>query len=268
MVTAGASGAVGKPLITVASSSEHALVVALLQVLAGLAGTLVVASWSKTSESADFARVESLGTDPIINRSFGLTPVIVTALAESMVAGAPRAVAAAETDPEVPFPLVRDDVGSVVDAVTAMVLTSDPDAADGLCSVRGMGWSSTTLDLSLRGEPLEAVRSAARAAYAMADLGGEPPVADIVEVQSSSSLLGQRMADAVGVDRHDLPTTPGSAPHDNHAFVGGLATVAAVARRLSETRGAGMRRTPVGVAICGSGFYAQNAAVFVLQATS
>jgi hypothetical protein len=264
MVTAGASGAVGKPLLTVASSSEHALVAAYLQLLAGLATTVVVASWSKTSESADLARVDSLGTDPIFNRSFGLTPVVMTALAESMEAGAPRAEATAETDPQVPFPLVRDDIGAVTDAVTAMVVTSDLRDG-GLCSVRGVGWSSTTLDLALRGEPLEAVRSAASAAYAMAGTGHEPPDADIVEVQSSSSRLGRRMADAAGVDHRDPPDAPGGSPHDNAAFVGGLATVASVARQLSDIADADTRRNPLGVAVCGSGFHAQNATVFVLE---
>ena len=79
MVTAPPAGGYMKDLLAVASSAEHAFVLAYLRLAAGLGDTALVAGWSKCSE-APIPQVERLSLDPFYRRHVGMDGLVAAAL--------------------------------------------------------------------------------------------------------------------------------------------------------------------------------------------
>jgi acetyl-CoA acetyltransferase len=86
MVTSGPAGGYMKDLLNVASTGDHALVLAVLQILSGLAEAALVLSWSKCS-AAPIPQVERLSLDPFYGRHLGIDGLVSAALQASAYRG-------------------------------------------------------------------------------------------------------------------------------------------------------------------------------------
>ena len=203
MVTSGPAGGYMKDLQNVASSGEHALVLASLQILSDLFETALVLSWSKCSE-APISYVERLSLDPFYRRDLGINGLVDAALQASAYRlryGVPEAAAARvvvknrangarNPHAERRAPVTLDEV--LASPVVAWPLREleTPPLSDGACGLvlasaararalrrqtawlRGLGWASDTYWR----EPnaliaLSPLRAAAERAYAMARIG-------------------------------------------------------------------------------------------------
>lgn len=200
MVTSGPAGGYMKDIVNVASSGEHALVLAALQILAGLFETALVLSWSKCSE-APVGHVERLSLDPFYRRHLGVNGLVAAALQASAYRlryGLPEAAAArvvvknrangarnphAErrapvtadqvlASPVVAWPLRELETPPLSDGVCGLVLASAGRARAlrrPTAWLRGLGWASDTYwrePEALVAPP--SLRAAAARAYAMA----------------------------------------------------------------------------------------------------
>ncbi len=175
MVTSGSAGGYMKDLLTVASSGEHAFVLAWLRLLSGLCETSLVVSWSKCSE-VPIPLVERLSLDPFYRRHLGMDGLVAAALQASAYRlrfGVPEEAAArvvvknrangvrnphAErrqavtqdevlASPVVAWPLKALETPPLSDGVCALVLASAGRARALRRSrawVRGVGWASET----------------------------------------------------------------------------------------------------------------------------
>lgn len=214
MVTAGPAGGYMKDILNVASSGEHAFVLASLQILSGLFETALVLSWSKCSE-APIPYVERLSLDPFYRRHLGINGLVAAALqasayrlrhgvSEGAAAGVvakSRANGVRNPHAERRAPVTLDDV--LASPVVAWPLREleTPPLSDGVCGLvlasaerarslrrptawlRGLGWASETYwrePEALVG--LSALRAAAGRAYAMAGIGAPPGQIGVAEV--------------------------------------------------------------------------------------
>ena len=71
MVTAGATGSYFKDSINLSSASEHAFLLADMQIMSGAHDLTMVVSWSKTSESP-MDEVQRLSSEPYFTRPMGM----------------------------------------------------------------------------------------------------------------------------------------------------------------------------------------------------
>lgn len=218
MVTAGAAGGYMKDLITVASSGEHALLLAYLRLRSGLFETSLVIGWSKCSE-APIPLVERLSLDPFYGRHLGLDGLVAAALQASayrLSFGVSEKAAArvvvknrangvrnphaerrrAVTEDEVlasrlvAWPLKALETPPLSDGVCALVLAS-AERARALrrpaAWVRGIGWASETYwrePEALAASP--AFRAAAERAYAMAGISAPARQITVAEVYDAT----------------------------------------------------------------------------------
>lgn len=224
MVTAPAAGGYMKDLLAVASSAEHAFVLAYLRLAAGLGDTALVAGWSKCSE-APIPQVEQLSLDPFYRRHVGMDGLVAAALqagvyrdryrvpeeAAARVVVKNRAsgvrnphaerrhtVTAHEVlaSPMVAWPLKALETPPLSDGACALVLARGERAAAlrrPAARVRGVGWASETYWR----EPEDLVNSRALAAateraYRMAGITAprrEIGVAEVYDVTPYHELM-------------------------------------------------------------------------------
>lgn len=200
MVTSGPAGGYMKDLVNVASTGEHALILAYLQILSGLAEASLVISWSKCSE-APMTLVDRSSLDPFYRRHLGIDGLVASALQASTYRlhyDAPEITAArvvvknranavqnphaerrqAVSEEEVltsrlvAWPLKELEIPPLSDGVCALVLAG-ADRARALrrptAWLRGVGWASETYwrdpDALVKSPALTA---ATERAYAMA----------------------------------------------------------------------------------------------------
>ena len=224
MVTSGPAGGYMKDILNVASSGEHALVLATLQILSGLLETALVLSWSKCSE-APIAHVERLSLDPFYRRHLGINGLVAAALeasayrlrygvrevAAARVVVKNRAQGVRNPHAERRTPVTVDEV--LASPVVAWPLREleAPPLSDGVCGLvlanaarvrslgrpaawlRGLVWASDTYWR----EPealvaLAPLRAAAQRAYAMAGIGAptrEIAVAEISDITPYHELM-------------------------------------------------------------------------------
>jgi acetyl-CoA C-acetyltransferase len=224
MVTAGPAGGYMKDLLAVASSAEHAFVLAWLRLAAGAGETALVAGWSKGSE-APVAQVEQLSLDPFYRRHLGLDGLVAAALeagayrdryavpeeAAARVVVKNRASGARNPHAERRQPVTIDEVLTSPVLAWPLRALETPPSSDGACAlvlareararalrrpaawVRGVGWASE----SYWREPAEVVEAralttaAARAyrAAGVADPRREIAVAEVYDVTPYHELM-------------------------------------------------------------------------------
>ncbi|HAM58491.1 MAG TPA: hypothetical protein DCQ64_25005, partial [Candidatus Rokubacteria bacterium] len=193
MVTAGPAGGYMKDLLAVASSAEHAFVLAYLRLAAGVGDTALVAGWSKCSE-APIPQVEQLSLDPFYRRHVGMDGLVAAALQaaayrdryrvlEDAAAGVVvknRANGTRNPHAELRQAVTADDVLASPPVAWPLKALETPPLSDGACAlvlargeragalrrpaawVRGLGWASDTYWR----EPEDLVNSRALAAAA------------------------------------------------------------------------------------------------------
>ena len=200
MVTSGPAGGYMKDVITVASSGEHALVLAYLRLSAGLFDTSLVLAWSKCSE-APLPLVERLSLDPFYRRHLGMDGLVAAALQASVYrqrfglpaeAAARVAVKNRANGVRNPYAerrqgVTREEVLASPVVVWPLRALETPPLSDGVCAlvlaragrasalsrpaawIRGMGWASETYwrEPEALAES-EALAVAAKRAYRMA----------------------------------------------------------------------------------------------------
>lgn len=224
MVTAPPVGGYMKDLLAVASSAEHAFVLAYLRLASGLGHTALVAGWSKCSE-APIALVEQLSLDPFYRRHLGMDGLVAAALqaaayrdrygleeeaaarvvVKNRASGARnphaerrQAVTANDVlvSPMVAWPLKALETPPLSDGACALVLARGESGATlrrPAAQVRGVGWASETYWR----EPEDLVNSralaaAAERAYRMAgvrDPRREIAVAEVYDVTPYHELM-------------------------------------------------------------------------------
>ncbi len=224
MVTAGPAGGYMKDLLAVASSAEHAFVLAYLRLAAGVGDTALVAGWSKCSE-APIPQVEQLSLDPFYRRHVGMDGLVAAALQaaayrdryrvpEAAAAGVVvknRANGARNPHAERRLPVTADDVLASPLVAWPLKALETPPLSDGACAfvlargeragalrrpaawVRGLGWASDTYWR----EPEDLVSSralaaAAERAYRMAGVRAprrEIGVAEVYDVTPYHELM-------------------------------------------------------------------------------
>lgn len=224
MVTAGPAGGYMKDLLAVASSAEHAFVLAYLRLAAGVGDTALVAGWSKCSE-APISQVEQLSLDPFYRRHVGMDGLVAAALqaaayrdryqvpeeAAARVVVKNRANGARNPHAERRLPVTADDVLASPLVAWPLKALETPPLSDGACAlvlargeragalrrpaawVRGLGWASDTYWR----EPEDLVNSralaaAAERAYRMAGVQAprrEIGVAEVYDVTPYHELM-------------------------------------------------------------------------------
>jgi len=214
MVTSGPAGGYMKDIVNVASSGEHALVLAALQILAGLFETALVLSWSKCSE-APIPHTERLSLDPFYRRHLGINGLVAAALqasayrlrygvreeAVARVVVKNRANGVRNPHAERRTPITADEVLASPVVAWPLRALETPPLSDGVCGLvlasaaharslgrpiawlRGLGWASDTYWR----EPealvtLGPLRAAAGRAYSMAGIGAPPDAIAVAEV--------------------------------------------------------------------------------------
>ena len=224
MLTAGPAGGYMKDLLAVASSAEHAFVLAYLRLAAGVGEAALVAGWSKCSE-APIPQVERLSLDPFYRRHVGMDGLVASALqagayrdryrvseeAAARVVVKNRASGARNPHAERRQPVTADEVLASPVVAWPLKALETPPLSDGACAlvlargarvvalrrpaawVRGLGWASETYWR----EPEDFVHSralaaAAERAYAMAGVRTprrEIAVAEISDVTPYHELM-------------------------------------------------------------------------------
>jgi acetyl-CoA C-acetyltransferase len=224
MVTAPPVGGYMKDLLAVASSAEHAFVLASLRLVAGFGDTALVAGWSKCSE-APIPLVERLSLDPFFQRHVGMDGLVAAALQAAayrsryaVPAEAPARVVVKNrahgaqnphaarrqpvtvdevlASPLVAWPVRALETAPLSDGACALVLARG-DRARGLrrpaAWLRGMGWASETY--WREPEALvqsRALRAAAERAYRMAGIRAprrDLAVAEVCDVTADHELM-------------------------------------------------------------------------------
>jgi len=224
MVTAGPAGGYMKDLLAVASSAEHAFVLAYLRLAAGVGDTALVAGWSKCSE-APIPQVEQLSLDPFYRRHVGMDGLVAAALqaaayrdryrvpedAAARVVVKNRANGTRNPHAERRQRVTADDVLASPLVAWPLKALETPPLSDGACAlvlargeragaltrpaawVRGLGWASDTYWR----EPEDLVNSralaaAAERAYRMAGVQAprrEIGVAEVYDVTPYHELM-------------------------------------------------------------------------------
>jgi acetyl-CoA C-acetyltransferase len=231
MVTAASVAGYGKPLVNSASSSEHALVLACMRILSGLARIVLVCSWSKPSE-AQMGSIESLTLEPFFHRGLPLSRVASLAIQASAYVNrdslssvaadavlsknrlnasrnpigllAPeRASPISEEEPFAAWPIRAADLPVPIDRVVGMIVTDDAVAGDfgkPFAIMEGMGWSIDTYWKDVGSlTDLTSVRRAVRSASDRAGLSRLWDAVDAVELTDASTYHELMAYEALGL---------------------------------------------------------------------
>lgn len=150
MMGTGPSGGVNKDTTLTASSAEHALIYGYLRILAGQAKTVLVAGWSKPSESKDPDRAELMSAEPFILRAVGMNHTIAAAMQASkwISQGHDKSTS---TDTLV-WPLAKGDVPLRGDSVYAFILSAEDVFAQekALAWIHEAGWATGNYEMGDR----------------------------------------------------------------------------------------------------------------------
>lgn len=146
MVTGGPAGGVDRDVTMIASSGDHALIYGYLRLLSGQGGNVIVVGWGKPSESIAPEHAELVSAEPYVLRQVGMNHTIAAALQASRLGIRPTAPTTCA------WPLSRDDLPSLGDAVYAVVLARAGtfEAGRELAWVRGAGWATGGYELGAR----------------------------------------------------------------------------------------------------------------------
>jgi acetyl-CoA C-acetyltransferase len=218
MVTAAPVGSYLKDLINLSSSSEHAFMLASMQIMSGVHDLSLVVAWSKCSESP-MEEVERLQCEPYFTRRVGMNnslsyslqassyrekynpdPDVISRIAiknrENALANplahrqSKISLQTLKETPVVAWPLKADEIPPYSDGVCAMLLASEKKVSElktPRAWVKGLGWASDSFwmgerDLT-RNKSLE---NAAKTAYKMAGIDEPFNEVDVAELDEMS----------------------------------------------------------------------------------
>jgi acetyl-CoA C-acetyltransferase len=231
MITATAAGSMFRDEIRVADDGAFAALLGCMRILSGEFRTVLVASWSKCSESS-IDLFDYLAGDPIYQRPLGLTGTSACALqAASFQAREPastalaadvvvrnRANGCANPHAHLKSPVTAADVATSAPKATPLRALDLPPRSDGACAiviqcgdlarardrrvawVNGVGWSSERYLLG--GREFASLPSAAAAAdrcYVMAGIESPPDEIDAVELHAQSAFHELMLYEALGL---------------------------------------------------------------------
>lgn len=317
MVTSGPVGAYGKDLLNAPSSGEHALAMAYLRVASGIFDTSLVVGWNKCSEPKDMSNIQNLTADYTYDRELGLNDTISLALQAGAYLdkhGVPEEAAAriavknrgngvrnplahlrenialdvAMEAPYVAWPLRQSYLPPESDGVCALLIAAEDKARDlvpdGPAWITGLAWASDIYWLGDRSlASMDALRTAARQAYAMSGISRPTDELDVIEIQDVTAYHELMAYEALGLcasgEAHHLvlegqtelhgktPVNPsGGVLSANPYFATGLVRTAEVALQVMGQ--AGDRQVPgvrTGLAAAHSGFACQSGSVFIMS---
>lgn len=244
MVTAGAAGAVGKDLTTLASAGEHAFLYAYMKILARQARRILVVNWSKASEGVCPEHAELVSAEPYFLRPTGMNLSIAAGLqAGAYLARHPvdeglvrrlrglryadfskstgEALSPKDGGPLV-GPLGAGDLPRSCDVACAMILADEQRVEDRHAPawIDAAAWVTESYDLGLRDlSRFEALEKVARKALR----GRKPDVVEVQEISTIGALAavealglcaageGARVAEQVNPSGGNLPANPGNA---------------------------------------------------------
>lgn len=259
MVTTGAAAGVGKNVTMVASAPEHAFVYAVMRLLAGQGRNVLVAGWSKPSESVHPEHAELVSADPFYVRPIGMNRQIAAALQASVHAGPPEAGTG-----YLAWPLVADAAGGHVDGVCAVVLEARKrtDRRPGAV-VRGVGWAMDRYDLGDR-EDSTAGGFVQALQRAVGQAGPTYGPVDSVDAYAVGAPSERRIVDRTVASIGSADTAVHSSDEErNPDFAAGLFTIWRAARRVLPDASPGPVARAAGIATLG--FAAQGTTVVLLS---
>jgi acetyl-CoA acetyltransferase len=270
MVTAGASGAVGKDMTMVPSASDHALILAYMQILAGHARRILVLSWGKPSEGVVPEHAELVAADPFFLRPTGMNETVAAALQASALLAE-----FGEPGPEggdfVAWPLRQDDLARGQDVVAATVVVSEDDIPPGagVAWIAGAGWSIDRYDMGDRNmTALPALRQAAT--RALRTSGQEAWLPDVAEIRVASPFAIRAAVAALGLatsgEKHPTINPGGPPTRTFPKSAAGLSCQLAAAAYVRPT-GANPARTSARTSLAANtyGFASQGASVVLFS---
>jgi acetyl-CoA C-acetyltransferase len=230
MVTAGSTASYFKDSINLSSASEHAFLLATLQIMSGIQDLTLVVSWSKASESP-MEEVDRVGSEPYFTRPLGVNPHVGYALQASAyqhaygpdrdlvsqvvvknrrnaldnplahLREAPTVEQIREAAP-LYWPMTAYEIPPYSDGVCAILLSSEERARsfDGLVAwVRGMGWATDSYWMGGRDlTRLSSLEDAAQKAYEMAGIDNPIEQLDLAELHETSSYNEIMQYEALG----------------------------------------------------------------------
>ena len=234
MVNAGSTASYFKDSINLSSASEHAFLLAAMQIMSGVHDLTLVVSWSKASESPmDY--VERISSEPYFTRPIGLnarTSYALQASAYQQAYGPKRELVSqvvvknrrnaldnplahireeltleqVEEAAPLYWPLTEYEVAPYSDGVCAVLLSSEERARsfDGpMAWIKGMGWA---MDVFWAGErdltKLSSLQTAAKKAYEMAGIDDPLQQIDLAELHETSSYNELMQYEALGFTEH------------------------------------------------------------------
>lgn len=230
MVTAGSTASYFKDSINLSSGSEHAFLLAAMQIMSGIHDLALVVSWSKPSESP-MNEVERVSSEPYFTRPIGINAGISYALQASVYQQAytpdrdlisqvviknrqnaldnplahlrdvPTLGQIRECQP-LYWPLTEYDLPPYSDGACVLLLASEKRARtfDGpVAWVRGMGWATDAYWMGERDlTRLSSLETAAKKAYQMAEIEAPLEQLDLAEIQETSSYNEVMQYEALG----------------------------------------------------------------------
>lgn len=234
MVMAGPTASYYKDSINLSSASEHAFLLAAMQIMSGVHDLALVISWSKVSESP-MHDVERVSSEPYFTRSIGISARASYALQASAYQQAyapdrnlisqvvvknrqnaldnPLAHLREAPTPEqireslpLYWPLTSFDLPPNSDGACALLLASEGRARsfDGPTAwVKGMGWATGGYWMGERDlKRLSSLETAAKKAYQMAGIEDPLEQLDLAELQEMSSYNEVLQYEALGFADH------------------------------------------------------------------
>lgn len=230
MVMAGPTGSYNKDSINLSSASEHAFVLAAMQIMSGAKDLALVVSWSKTSE-APMHDVERVSSEPYFTRPIGISTRTSYALQAcayqqayaphrdliSQVVlknrqnaldnplahlGEAPTLEQIRESPPLYWPLTEYDLPPYSDGACVLLLASEERAKafDGpVAWVTGMGWATDAYWMGERDlKRLSSLETAANKAYAMAGIEDPLDQLDLAELHEASSYNEIMQYEALG----------------------------------------------------------------------
>ncbi len=230
MVMAGPTGSYNKDSINLSSASEHAFVLAAMQIMSGAKDLALVVSWSKTSE-APMHDVERVSSEPYFTRPIGISTRASYALQAcayqqayaphrdliSQVVlknrqnaldnplahlGEAPTLEQIRESPPLYWPLTEYDLPPYSDGACVLLLASEERAKafDGpVAWVTGMGWATDAYWMGERDlKRLSSLETAANKAYAMAGIEDPLDQLDLAELHEASSYNEIMQYEALG----------------------------------------------------------------------
>jgi acetyl-CoA C-acetyltransferase len=230
MLTSGPAGSYLKNSMNLSSASEHAFLLATMQIMSGVQDLTLVISWSKPSESPMDA-VERVNSEPYFTRPLGLNMNISYALQAAAYQhayepdkdsisqvviknrqnGLENPLAHVHETPTVDqireaaplyWPLTEYEVPPYSDGVCALLLSSEERAESfdsPVAWVKGLGWATDSYWMGGRDlTKLSSLETAAKKAYERAGIEEPLEQLDLAELHETSSYNEVMQYEALG----------------------------------------------------------------------